>query len=214
MSQALLWQLWTPYAGDTAESRDEWARLIARWSEPHRGYHTLEHLLLMLTLLAEQRAAPETMLAAWYHDAIYDPTSGSNEHDSAELARESLKELGLAIYASRVAELIELTATHDCPPGDEQAALLLDADLAILGQPPALYLRYVDGVRREYAHVSDDEFRTARADIMRGFLARDRIYLHPAFDSLEAKARANVTAELSIYGDAAGDDTQQGNDAE
>lgn len=199
MDDSRLWGLWAAYAGDTADSRDEWSKLIARWSEPQRRYHTLEHLLFMLELLAAQDAAPATMLAAWYHDAVYDPTSSSNETDSARLAEEGLTRLGMDELTDRVRDLILLTAEHRRPDGDEQAALLLDADLAILGQPPALYLRYVEGVRAEYAHVADDDFRSGRSAILRGLLEREQLFTHPAFAGLETQARANVQAELAIY---------------
>lgn len=198
MESIRLQQLWAPYTPPGAPAQDEWARLIARWSEPHRGYHNLEHLLLMLELLAAQDAETPTMLAAWYHDAIYDPRSETNEADSAELAVESLTALGLGEAAARVSDLILLTAGHHDAP-DEQAALLLDADLAILGQPPAIYLRYVNGVRQEYAHIADDAFRTGRAAILNDLLQRDALYRHPAFTHLEEPARTNLAAELRVY---------------
>lgn len=198
MESIRLQQLWAPYTPPGEQAQDEWARLIARWSEPHRGYHNLEHLLLMLELLAAQDAEPATMLAAWYHDAIYDPRSETNEADSAELAAESLTALGLGEIAGRVSDLIMLTAGHHDAP-DEQAALLLDADLAILGQPPAIYLRYVNGVRHEFAHIDDDGFRSGRAAILNDLLQRDALYRHPAFTHLEKPARANLAAELSLY---------------
>lgn len=200
MESTRLQKLWVPYAGDGAAARDEWARLIARWSEPQRAYHTLEHLLLMLELLAEHDAQPATMLAAWYHDAVYEPTSATNEADSAEVAREALPRLGLGELAERVAELIELTAQHG-PAPDDEAALLLDADLAILGQSPLLYLRYVQGVRAEYGHLSDEDFRSGRSDVLRGLLERERLFQHGAFAHLEDPARANLAAELALYDD-------------
>lgn len=195
-----LWALWREVAGDSAASREAWSELVERWSEPHRAYHTLEHLLLMLELLAERDADAETMLAAWYHDAVYDPRSTSNEADSATLATEALQALPLAIDHERVADLILATASHEAPPGDIQAQLLLDADLAILGQPPAHYLRYVEGVRREYAHVADDDFRAGRSAILHELAGRERLYAHESFTHLEQPARANLTAELSLYG--------------
>lgn len=198
MESIRLQQLWAPYTPEGPEARDEWAALIARWSEPHRGYHNLEHLLLMLELLTAQDAEAPTMLAAWYHDAVYDPRSETNEADSATLATESLTALGLGELTARVSELIMLTAGHHDAP-DEQAALLLDADLAILGQPPAIYLRYVNGVRHEYAHIDDDSFRTGRAAILNDLLQRDALYRHPAFTHLEEPARTNLAAELSLY---------------
>lgn len=193
-----LLELWTPYAGSSTQARDEWTELVERWSEPHRAYHTLEHLLLVLELLAAQGAQAPTMLAAWFHDAVYDPTSTHNEADSATLARASLARLDRADLADRVATLIMLTAEHTAAP-DSEAAMLLDADLAILGQPPAIYLRYVEGVRAEYAHVGDENFRTGRSAILRGMLERARLYQHPAFAHLEQPARANIAAELQVY---------------
>ena len=198
MKSTRLQELWVPYAGDDDAARSEWAALIERWSEPQRAYHTLEHLLLMLELLAAQHAQPATMLAAWYHDAVYDPTSTTNEADSAQLAREALIRLDRNDLAERVTELIMLTAEHTDAPDDE-AALLLDADLAILGQPPISYLRYVAGVRAEYAHVSDEDFRIGRSAILQGLLAHEQLYQHPEFGYLEAPARANIAAELEVY---------------
>ncbi|WP_134325273.1 HD domain-containing protein [Cumulibacter soli] len=198
MESTRLLDLWTPYAGDDELARAEWSDLIERWSEPHRAYHNLEHLLLMLELLAAQNAHPHTMLAAWYHDAIYDPTSSTNEADSADLARESLTRLGKADATDRVANLVLLTAEHADPPDDE-AALLLDADLAILGQSPAIYLRYVEAVRAEYSHVGDDDFRAGRSSVLRDLLEHERLFQHPAFRHLEDPARTNLTAELTVY---------------
>ena len=59
--------------------------LVARWAEPHRRYHTLEHLRECLALFDEHRAQArhpgEVALAVWFHDAVYD-TSRSEEHTS------------------------------------------------------------------------------------------------------------------------------------
>ncbi|HKH20109.1 MAG TPA: hypothetical protein VKB53_04265 [Gammaproteobacteria bacterium] len=50
--------------------------LIARCSEPHRKYHTMQHLNECFDKLQEIRAAAvhpdEIELALWFHDAIYD----------------------------------------------------------------------------------------------------------------------------------------------
>ncbi len=68
----------------------------------------------------------------------------------------------------RVGSMIE--ATEHGAPGAEHAvgdtAILLDADLAILGADPAAYSAYVAGVRSEYRHVDDDDWRTGRAAVL------------------------------------------------
>lgn len=68
--------------------------LTNRHLEPHRHYHALPHVAAML---AAGRAFPlddvQTM-AVWFHDAIYDPRSSTNEEDSAVLAGERLRAAG------------------------------------------------------------------------------------------------------------------------
>lgn len=200
-SPAWLWTTWTGIAGSTDQSREVWTELIERWSEPQRHYHDLTHLMFMLDFLSQHSPVDDaTAFAAWLHDAVYDPTSSTNEADSAELAEPVLSRIGRPELTDRVRELVLLTATHDAPGDDPQADLLLDSDLAILGQDPAIYLRYVESVRREYQHVADDDFVAGRSEILRGFLDRERIYrLDVVHDALDAPARRNIEAELTVY---------------
>jgi predicted metal-dependent HD superfamily phosphohydrolase len=177
------------------------ADLLRRWNEPWRHYHDAEHLsdvLRALDLLATP--SPSTVrLGAWFHDAVYDPRRDDNEDRSAELATGSLPAAGVApADVAEVARLVRLTATHDPSPDDTDGALLCDADLAVLGAPPARYERYVRDVRREYAHVPEPTFRSARDRILRGFLDRGTIYrTSDGRAHWEAAARHNLTAELA-----------------
>ena len=191
----------TGRAGDAA--LDE---LLARHRQPHRRYHTATHVMWVLRHI-DDLAADSTPVdldavraAALFHDAVYDPRSPTNEHDSAVLARRVLADCGWeAARVERVAALIELTAGHD-PAGDTDlgADILLDADLAILGAEPADYRAYVTGVRVEYAHVDDDGWRTGRAAVLRSFLDRPAIYRTASMQAArERRARANLSAELA-----------------
>ena len=55
------------------------AALLGRWAEPQRAYHDLAHLAEVLErvdLLAAEADQPDAVrLAAWFHDAVYDPTA-------------------------------------------------------------------------------------------------------------------------------------------
>ena len=64
------------------------ARLIvAHYSEPHRHYHTLAHIVVCQELLsATDHASLELRLAIVYHDIIYDTHRSDNEAESAKLA--------------------------------------------------------------------------------------------------------------------------------
>lgn len=179
-------------------------RLRARYAEPQRRYHTLEHIQACLAELVNFEGltpAERAMLerAIWWHDAVYDPKAADNEERSADLARADLAGMGASPdEQDEVARLILLTKGHTVDPADRLGAILVAIDLSILGAPAEAYDRYVGQVRAEYAHVPDALWRTGRAAVLRHFLDASRIYAEPAFhDRLEARARANLARELA-----------------
>lgn len=192
------------FAVSPADAYPPFDRLVRAYSEPHRHHHTLEHLAEMFRvvgrLAGDCRNPAAVQLAVWYHDAVYDPRAADNEIRSAELAVEELTALGLPSgLVSRTSELIQTTAhlVGELPGDDPDVAVLLDADLAILGASEARYRRYAADIRREYAHVSDADYRRGRAAVLEKFLARHRIFLHPTMHTEgEEAGRRNLRAEL------------------
>lgn len=185
------------------------ADLLARWSEPTRRYHTTTHLVEMFGALEEMEEAGEiddrqcsvARLAAWFHDAIYDPAAspGSNEAASAALARTALRQLSLGDNdIDAIDRLILLTARHDTDAAEPLDAAFHDADLWILCAEQARFDAYCDQVRQEYAHVPDTRYRKARAAILGPLLHRDRIYrTSHALHGWETRARINLGRELT-----------------
>jgi predicted metal-dependent HD superfamily phosphohydrolase len=175
--------------------------LLRRWSQPQRQYHNEHHLRAVLDIVdrfADHAGAPDQVrLAAWYHDAVYDPQRTDNEQQSAALARHQLRHLGVPADSIReVVRLIEMTADHVTEPGDRDGALLCAADLAILAAPPAAYEAYRAQIRAEYAFLPADGFARGRAGVLSGLLARDQLYQLPPAAAWEPLARANLQAEL------------------
>jgi predicted metal-dependent HD superfamily phosphohydrolase len=178
--------------------------LLGRWSEPQRHYHTVDHLSAVLTVVDEHSGLaphPERVrLAAWMHDAVYDPRAlaDSNERDSAEFAEGLLATLGVpAEVAADVARLVGLTAGHATGDDDPDGELLCDADLAVLAGDDEQYAAYTAAVRREYAHVGDDDFRAGRDQVLKALLELPTIYrLEPLRAAWEEKARANLQREM------------------
>jgi len=176
------------------------ADLLARYAESHRAYHTLEHLSECFAWLAsahERAERPaELALALAYHDAVYDPQRTDNERRSAAAFEADAARVGLARDPTRrIAALIEQTADHGMATGD--GALLNDIDLSILGASPYQYERYLQQIRREYAHATDEAFRCGRTLVVRDFLQRTSIFHTPLFARrLEPLARRNLSAEL------------------
>lgn len=174
--------------------------LVARYAEPHRRYHDLTHVRQVVrdavALTDGPRDRALVALAAWAHDVVYDGRPGDDERASAAWARTNLTAVRLAAPdVARVEGLVLATADHTAPPGDRVAQALLDADLAILAAEPDTYERYRQAVRAEYAHVTDDQWRTGRAAVLRSLLAKEPLYL--LAHHWEPAARRNLAAELA-----------------
>jgi predicted metal-dependent HD superfamily phosphohydrolase len=137
---------------------------------------------------------PVLQLAALYHDAIYDPraVSPANEVASADLAAIVATDLGWDVDRVALVRRLVLSTAHLEPTAhaDPHEQTLIAADLAILGADPADYAAYVAGVRAEYAHVSDPDWRVGRSAVLQHLLT---------FDTLSSRAQANLTAELAQY---------------
>ena len=142
-------------------------RLLAAWSAPSRAYHDTVHLAEVLDRLDELAGAGVSfprlpvVLAAWFHDGVYDGRPDAEER-SARWAEQALPDAVDASTVAEVARLVRLTATHRPAAGDTAGQALCDADLAILAAPAPRYAAYVADVRREYAHLRDDDFAVGR----------------------------------------------------
>lgn len=194
--------------------------LLQAWEQPHRAYHHSGHLSQMLTDLDRlyayrtQGSTPLALvLAAWFHDAVYEGAPGEDERRSEQLAGTSLEPLVAAGLLSTdelqmVSLLVRATATHELPESAELPAgyevtdieFFLDADMAILAADSVRYRRYLHGVRSEYSHFDDEAFRTGRTTFLRSVLGRERIFLsEEALTLWEEPAQANLRAELSEW---------------
>ena len=177
-------------------------RLLDSHAGPGRHYHTLQHLAECLTLFAEvahlAERPGEAAIALWFHDAIYVPRAPDNEARSAAWAAEALRAAGAEQnMVDSVHALIMTTAGHEAQ-GNQDARLVIDIDLAILGAAPARFAEYEQQVRAEYAAVPLAMYRQKRGELLATFLARPAIYRTPELHArLEAQARINLQRTLA-----------------
>jgi predicted metal-dependent HD superfamily phosphohydrolase len=177
--------------------------LTACYTEPHRAYHTLDHVRDVLSWVQFLRpwAADPTgvQLAGWFHDAVYNPRAKDNEEQSARMAKTRLTALRLPSQTTQgVCRLILLTRHHLTTMDDRDGEVLLDADLAILGAPAEEYENYARAIRLEYAWVPEPNYRVGRCQVLHSFLERGRIYVtQPMFEHREQQARINLQNEVA-----------------
>ena len=202
------WQRAWQGAGCTMPGDVLAAELLARYREPQRRYHTLQHLsecLGHLEAVLDQVPDPAAIeLALWFHDAVYElagPGAASNELRSAQWAVQALLAGGAPPALARQVHDLIMATRHDALPATPDQCWLVDIDLSILGAVPARFDEYERQVRDEYAFVPEELFRRKRAEVLAGFVARPRIYSTPFFhDRLEAPARANLGRSIAALG--------------
>ena len=137
--------------------------LMAAYAEPHRHYHTAQHLeecFAHFDAIGSLAGHPaEVALALWFHDAIYDPKRQDNEEKSAGWARAAVLAAGAAPDAAARIHALVMATRHAAVPRGPDEEVLVDIDLSILGAAPARFDEYERQVRAEYAWVPDFLFR-------------------------------------------------------
>jgi predicted metal-dependent HD superfamily phosphohydrolase len=176
-------------------------RLLAAYNEPHRRYHTQQHLaecLEHLTAAYGLASEPgEVEIALWFHDAIYALRGTDNEQRSAGWAVKELAACGAtAATQARIHALIMATC-HNAVPSDPDQQLLVDIDLAILGAAPVRFSEYDRQVREEYSWVPGLLYRIKRKAVLKHFLRRERLYNTDHFqERYEDQARINLKTAI------------------
>ncbi len=169
--------------------------LTRRYLEPHRHYHGIEHIADMLHQGGRVGLDEGQVMAVWFHDAIYDARSKTNESDSAVLARARLLAIGWSHPdATRVHDIV--LATRDHQPTVSGSDLVLDLDLMSLAVPWPRFTHNTERIRAEYPHVADADFAAGRAAFFTRMLQRERLFYTPWGAQFEAPARNNIARAL------------------
>ena len=177
------------------------AELESRYSEPHRAYHNLAHVLDCLEQFETAKQLTHDPLAVelaiWYHDSVYDPRAKDNEESSAQLATKVGNELELADSLKRRAtNLILATKKHDGSL-EQDTAVMVDIDLSIFGQESKRFDEYENQIGQEYNWVSQSEYVVGRTAVLKTFLARPSIYTTGFFhNKYEQQARENLNRSI------------------
>lgn len=173
--------------------------LMAHYLEPHRVYHTLDHIKFIDELIRHSKNLFDDLkvvrVANWFHDIVYDPKRSDNEERSALMMRRANAYFQLTpAQVERIDWFIMCTKKHEATD-DNDLGMFLDFDLAVLAEAEDAYMDYAAAVRAEYIHVPELEYTRGRAQFLRSMLDRPAIYNR--FIALEGRARRNLQAELA-----------------
>ncbi|MES2025685.1 MAG: hypothetical protein V4448_09025 [Pseudomonadota bacterium] len=198
------WQtLVTSVSADRAASDAVWDELIRHYSESHRSYHNLSHIMVLLRYAETHRHQINRLeiveFAIWFHDVIYDTHLKDNERRSAEWARRAMIAMQIdEHHIPPVMECIIATERHEITSlRIVDLPLFLDMDLTILGAREVVYKEYSEVIRAEYSWVPIEEYRIARGKFLQRFLQRPSLFFTPSMAAtLEHQARLNLESEL------------------
>jgi pantetheine-phosphate adenylyltransferase len=127
--------------------------ILAMWNESHRHYHNLNHLNDLIEQINEnktqysQKEYEKMMLAALFHDCVYDPMRSDNEEKSADFFMECLIDKSNKDLLE-VKQMILDTKTHESTtPLSEKFNQL---DMNIVERDFNQLLDWEEGIYNEY----------------------------------------------------------------
>lgn len=183
--------------------------VVAAYGEPQRAYHDLVHIYRMILgaepILDKIKDKGIFLMSIFFHDKVYDPRRTDNEEKSSVSCSAWLHAQNVpAERVQRCEHQILATKSHRVAPGDFDAEVLLDLDLAIFSTLPRRYDRYAAGIHKEYEHIEQGLRASTRKSILEMFAAREQIYFHPELLKLSPeKARKNLLREAASLAPAA-----------
>ena len=199
--------LWLCCATSDAPPGPVWEVVQRHYCEPHRFYHTLDHLrqcLAELDAATGQVEDPEgTEMAIWFHDIIYHYGAKDNETLSAAAFRNMAGPHLPEDFCERVCEFI-IATQHTGAAQDSGIAFLVDIDLSGFGLPWDKYLADSDALRQEAGNVSDAQYYQGKLRFLTELQQWPSVFQTDYFrDRLESTARANIarySADLRAQG--------------
>lgn len=146
--------------------------LLAMWNESHRHYHNLNHLNDLINQINENKSKfsekdyEKLMLAALFHDCVYDPTSNVNEEKSAEFF-ESCAVDKKNKDIEEVKQIILDTKSHQ--PTTQLSESFSKFDMSIVERDFNQLLDWETGIREEYKSFGE-EYKPGRLRFLESLL--------------------------------------------
>jgi predicted metal-dependent HD superfamily phosphohydrolase len=147
--------------------------LLSMWNESHRHYHNLNHLNDLIEQINENKSKfsekeyEKLMLAAIFHDCVYDPMSSTNEEDSAKFLIECAVDKSNSDILD-VQRMILDTKTHkSTTPLSESFNKF---DMSIVERDFDQLLEWENGTSEEFSVYSKNEYKVGRIKFLESLL--------------------------------------------
>lgn len=149
--------------------------LLSMWNQPHRFYHTINHLDDLITQIKAGRSNyteteyEKLLITALFHDCIYDPMRLDNEEKSADFFIHCCPDK-LSADHIEIKNMILDTKTH-------QSSILLSEcfnryDMNIVERDLTQLLVWEDGIYREFKTYGQETYKKGRLKFLASLLKR------------------------------------------
>ena len=175
---------------------EEIKEIEKRYKEPHRHYHTLDHVADIIGLIEgyvfvfknlSKEEIDLLYLAAIFHDIVYDPKSKTNEEDSVNVAMIMLNDKHWSrIFLDDLKGIIMATQTHTVF-NSLLEKLFCEFDLNGFEKSFSHVLENEQKIRKEYQWVDWSIYKSGRPEILGKFLTNPL---------LSDRAKENIKMEL------------------
>jgi predicted metal-dependent HD superfamily phosphohydrolase len=173
-------------------------------------YHTPFHVLSILSFAQKNEISLEDweLLAIFYHDVIYRPTSKRNEVNSIQFMLSLLSDTGISSeLLSKAANGIQATAMHLDNDVDPNAEKLLDLDLHTFTYEPEAFGKVNESVKMEFYRENDKNFKgytkleylNGRRSFLNKLNSKKSFFRTPWFkENFENIAKQNLKNEIEL----------------
>jgi len=155
--------------------------VLGRYSEPHRYYHNIDHVVNLLTKAEERDILSEDLfLAILFHDVVYDPKRTDNENLSAKLFSCFVK--------NDVVRHAILDTQHHIPT-NYLSKILCDLDMEDLYGDFDVFMNNSEKIAKEYAYLDWTVYIKGRTEFLQAH----------GVDSTYIKAMNRVKPKIGLY---------------
>lgn len=154
-------------------SNSEVLDLLSRYDEPHRFYHTREHISEIFKYFDKylkdynykftEREADIISICTYFHDAVYNPKKHNNEQKSVELLNEYTSIP--SDIMNECSRIIMDTASIE-PPKERLSSIFWYADRSILFEDFNKLIDYENKIFKEFQFVPYDVYREKRSEFL------------------------------------------------
>jgi len=156
-----------------------WDKIVDKWNEPHRFYHNVEHLNFLIEQIdilhrinsISKIEFNKLIIAAYFHDIVYDPKLNNNEEESVKIFLEECEDNdSLNEHSKKEICKIIMDTKYRIEPKDKLSKIFWEMDNSVLTFPINKLIEVEHKIFQEYQWVDYRKYRLGRIQFLESCL--------------------------------------------